>query len=341
MASFDILNNDAFRLSQLTMAMIDAPYQPGRLGELGWFAESGIRTTSIMIERKGSVLSLVPTMTRGAPATPKGVQKGKLLSLASIHLPQRSHVAADEVQNVRAFGTESELKAVQTIVNEKLGVMKQDIEVTMEYHRVGAMKGIVLDADGTTELYDFFDFFGLSQVTKPFNLGSNTDVRVTCHEAKRLVQGKLGNKRYTGLRAMCSAGFFDDFISNADVKKAWDRYQEGAWLRSDLAASTQGNASGGFMYGGILWEEYLGGINGTDFIADGGAYLVPEGVPNLFKTHFAPADYVETVNTTGLPYYAKMETEKFDKGVEMESQSNPLYVCTQPDAILKLKAGAS
>lgn len=338
MASFDILNGDAFRLSELTTAIIDAPYQPGRIGELGWFTESGIRTTSIMIERKGSVLSLVPSMTRGAPATPKGVQKGKMLSLPAIHLPQRAHVAADEVQNVRAFGTESELKAVQTIVNEKLMVMKQDIEVTAEYHKVGAMKGIVLDADGTTELYDFFDFFGLTQVTKAFTLASNADVRVTCHEAKRLVQSKLGNKRYTGLRAMCSAGFFDDFIANDDVKKAWDRYQEGAWLRSDLSASTQGNASGGFMFGGILWEEYLGGVNGTDFIADGEAYLVPEGTPGLFKTHFAPADYMETVNTTGLPYYAKIETEKFNKGAELESQSNPLYVCTQPDAILKLTA---
>lgn len=335
MATLDIFNSDAFSLTELTQAINDGPYQPGRLGELGWFGEQGIRTLTIAIERKNNVLTLVPALPRGAAATPKGVQKANVRDVRAVHLPQRSAVYADEVQGIRAFGSETELKAVQDLVNEKLMVMRNDIDITLEYQRVGAMKGIVLDADGATELYNFFTLFGLTQVTHSMELDqTTTDVRVMCHEAKRKMEAKLGMKPYRTMRAVCSASFFDAFVANADVKKAWDRWQDGGWLRQDLSAGQNGSA--GFGYGGIYWEEYRGGINGTDFIEADTAYLVPEGVPNLFKTYYAPADYQETVNTKGLPYYAKQEPMDFNKGVELESQSNPLHLCHQPDAIIKL-----
>jgi hypothetical protein len=66
------------------------------------------------------------------------------------------------------------------------------------------------------------------------------------------------------------------------------------------------------------------------------AQLVPEGVPELFKSAFAPADYMETVNTLGIPYYSKLETMPFGKGVAGEAQSNPLHLCTRPLAIIRL-----
>lgn len=333
--NFDIFNNDAFSLAGLTVAINDAPYDPGRLGQLGWFKASGMPTLTTMVERKGTTLTLVPTMPRGAPATPKGANKGSLLPVAAVHLPQRAHMNADEVQGVRAFGTLNELMTAQALVNETLAVMRRDLDVTMEYLRVGAMKGIVYDANGTDVLYDFFTMFGYTQQVMSMELDqTTTDVRTKCHAARRLVEAKLGAKRYRSMRGICSAGFFDAFVANADVKASWDRFQDGAWLRSNLSAGQDG--VGGFEYGGIFWEEYRGNINGTPLIESNVCYLVPEGVPDLFITKFAPGDYMETVNTMGLPYYAKMERERYDKGVEMESQSNPLMLNTQPDAVVKL-----
>jgi hypothetical protein len=94
----------------------------------------------------------------------------------------------------------------------------------------------------------------------------------------------------------------------------------------------------GFYFGGVYWEEYRGSVGGVDFIASGEAYLVPEGVPDMFVTHYAPADYMETVNTIGLPYYAKQEMMRLNKGVEIEAQSNPLCLNTRPRAVIKLTA---
>lgn len=335
MASLDIFNNDAFSVQSLTKALNDVPYQPTRIGELGWFTEEGINTTSLSIEKQGTTLSLVSSAARGAPGKPVTNDKRTLIPISTVHLPQRGAVIADEVQNLRAFGSESELEAVQTLVNKKLAKMRRNLDVTIEYQRVGAMKGQVLDADGSTVILDLFSTFGVSQQTHGMALNVDaTKVKMMAVQAKRKVEDALGGLMYRSLRAMCSEGFFDALVSHPAVEKAYDRWMDGQFLRE-----TQNNVNGssnGFYFAGVFWEEYRGNVSGQDFIEDDAAYLVPEGVPDLFITNYAPADYMETVNTNGLPYYAKQEAMGFNKGVELESQSNPISINTRPRSVVKL-----
>ena len=56
----------------------------------------------------------------------------------------------------------------------------------------------------------------------------------------------------------------------------------------------------------------------------------------MYLSRFAPANYAETVNTIGLPYYAKSRMLDFDKGVEIEAQSNVLNIATRPTALVEL-----
>ncbi len=330
MPTMDIFNNDAFSVSSLTKAINEQPHVPGRIGALGLFSEEGITTTSIQIEKVGETLSLVPAGERGAPASPASGDKRTMVSFNAIHLPQRSTILADSIQNVRAFGSENELETVQNVVNQRLAKQRRKLDATIEYQRMGAIKGLILDADGATELVNLFTQFGVTQQTLDMDLGGATDARVKSIAAKRLVEAALGNGTYSGLRAMCASDFFDALISDADVKAAYDRYMDGEMLRND--------PRGGFFFAGVYWEEYRGTVGGTDFVGSGEAYLVPEGVPDLFVTHYAPADYMETVNTIGLPYYAKQEELRMGKGIDLESQSNPISICTRPRAIVKLTA---
>lgn len=328
MPTLDIFNNDAFGVTTLTQSINTAPAKPGRIGELGWFEEKGISTTTAFIERIGSTLTLVPNAPRGAPGTPKHGSKRNMLPLMTTHLPQTSTILADEVQGVRAFGKETEVQTVTNLVNERLGSMKDDNEVTIEAQRAGVLAGTILDADGSV-IIDLHQAFGVTRT--PFVMGLNvggTDVRKRCVEVDRLTKKELGNKRYTTKRALCSNSFLDALTAHAKVVSAFDKWQSGEFLRSDL--------KDGFYFGGIFWEAYDGGVGSNLFIPDGKAYLIPEGVPGLFKTVFAPADYMETVNTPGLPYYAKQEVMKFDKGVEIEAQSNPLSYCSLPLAVREL-----
>ncbi len=331
MPSLDIFNDDAFSMASLTKAINTADHLPQRLAELGLFSEEGITTTSAMIEQKGGTLSLVPAGTRGAPADATGGDKGKLIPFPTVHLPQRATILADTVQNLRAFGSETEVETVQAVVNARLAKLRRNIDATIEYHRMGAIKGQVLDSDGSTVLLDLYTAFGVSQQTQAMALATTTTkVRELIVKAKRKAEDALGAQMYRSMRAFCSADFFDAFVSHGAVEAAYDRWMNGEFLRGDVRS--------GFYHGGVFWEEYRGSVGGVPFIASGEAYLVPEGVPDLFVSHYAPADYMETVNTIGLPYYAKQEAMRLNKGIEIEAQSNPLCLNTRPRAIVKLTA---
>lgn len=331
MPSLDIFNDDAFSMASLTKAINTADHQPQRLAELGLFSEEGITTTSAMIEQKGATLSLVPAGARGAPADATSGDKAKLVSFPTVHLPQRATILADTVQNLRAFGSETEVETVQAVVNARLAKMRRNIDATIEYHRMGAIKGQVLDSDGSTVLLDLYTAFGVSQQTQAMALSTTTTkVRELIVKAKRKAEDALGAQMYRSMRAFCSADFFDAFVSHGAVEAAYDRWMNGEFLRGDVRS--------GFYHGGVFWEEYRGSVGGVPFIASGEAYLVPEGVPDLFVSHYAPADYMETVNTIGLPYYAKQEAMRLNKGIEIEAQSNPLCLNTRPRAVVKLTA---
>jgi hypothetical protein len=335
MATFDIFNDDAFSVSSLTQTITDLPRLATRIGSSGLFTEQGMPTLGMMVERTGSSLKLVTAQARGSVGEPVKLGGRSLIHLPTVHLPQRGSMLADEVQGIRAFGSETEVEAAVNRFKTKMGVAKSQIDITMEYHRIGAIKGQVLDADGTTVLLDVYDAFGMTQQTKFFILGTaGTKVKQKCIELKRMIQLKLGGRSFTKVRVLCSESFFDDLVGHATVEKAFELYNSNSHARTDQSTS-------GFEFADVIFEVYAGGIGTTDFIPAGLAYAYPEGVSGLFQTWYAPADWMETVNTQGLPYYAKQEVMKYNKGVEFESQSNPLNFCSLPEVVIECSAAAS
>lgn len=327
--NFDIFNNDAFSLTQLTLAMQDLQFTPTLLGDMGLFAEEGIHTLSVMIEKEGETFALVPSGVRGSSGTPVGLNKRNMRNFSTVHLPQRGAVNADEVLGVRSFGTESELETVQNIVNKKLQKMRRQIDLTFEWQRMGAIKGVVLDADGQTELLNLFNEFEVAQQTMSFDLDVDaTKVKQKCLDLERMVEDTLDGLKASSIEVLCSPEFYDALVQHPAVENAFTFYQSQLLSQSQRAT--------GFTFVNITFREYRGKVGATRFIAPGEAYAIPAGVPDLFIARFSPADYLETVNTVGLPYYAKQWVENPGKRVELEAQSNPLFMCTRPRAVIKL-----
>jgi len=331
MATLDIFNTDAFSVSSLTASIntvAEGQAVPSVIDQLFAGNEQSISTTTAWVEKKGDSLELVPAAERGAPGLPISNAKRDGVDLRAVHLPTRSGVNADEVQNVRAFGSESEQQMVERLVQQKLDQMRRNLQATITYHRMGAIKGQVLDADGSV-LLNLFTKFGVTQQTQSMELDqTTTDVRKLILAAKRLSEKTIaGAVPISGFVSLCGEGFFDYFISHGDTKAAFDRYMEGAILRDDIRA--------GFNFGGVVWRELYGKVGSTEFVGTNDAYLIPLGT-DMFKTLWCPADYMETVNTLGMPFYAKQEPRKFNKGIDLEAQSNPITICTRPRAIVKL-----
>lgn len=337
MPMLDIFSNNAFSVTSLTDAINKLPFVPGKVGQLGLFTESGVATTSILIEEREGSLALIPTSPRGAPATQNKSGKRKARSLIVPHIALEDTIMADEVQDVRTFGSENSLQSVQTVVNNRLTEMTAKHDATLEHLRIGAIKGQVLDADGTTVLYNLFTEFDVTSYDEiDFDLDNASPaegaVKKKCHDIKRKMEDALGAAPFTEIHAFCSASFFDSLVTHEEVVKAYDRYQESIFLRA-------GQARGQFDYGGIVFEEYRGSVNGTNFIEDGEVHFFPVGTQGLFKQYNAPADFVETVNTIGLPRYAKQAIDdEFGRWVKLHTQSNPLPICTRPKVLITGKA---
>lgn len=323
----DVFKNDAFSMVSLTNAMIKAPHVPTRIGSLGLFRRQGMTSTVAVIEEKNGQLELIQTTPRGGSATSLGESKRTARSFLAPHLQKESRVTADQVQGVRAFGSDDAVAAVQQIVGERLALLRKFHDVTVEYHRIKAIQGIILDADGST-LFNLFTEFSVSQQTHNIALTTATlDIRNECTAIMRKSESEMGAEMVTGYRAFCGDAFFDEFIAHANVKASFAN-QEGRVLRTDLRA--------GFEFGGITWENYRGKVGSTDFVPTAEAYIVPEGV-DIFQTIDAPADYIETVNTIGLPYYVKAAPDpQWNRYVDIQSQSNPLNICMRPRAVIKV-----
>lgn len=324
----DVFKADAYSCASMTDALLKLPYTPTRLESL--FAFQGINTTTVEMEEKAGLISLIPAKTRGAGGTSKrSAEKRKVRILACAHLPFDDHVDADDVLNVRRFGTADALETINDKINEKMEGLRGDHAVTHEYQRIGAIQGRVLDADGATELYNIYTEFGLTRKVFEFELDDDlTDVKRKCSDVSRYIQLKLGGAAFRGITAQCGDGFWDMLIQHKSVKHAYERAADNQFAREDQRFST-----GGFQMGQIYFENYRGKVGDVDFIDTESCAFYPEGVPNLFKHFGAPANWVETAGTTGLAVYAKQVVRLDGSAVDILSQSNPLIICRRPEAL--------
>ena len=338
MPALDVFTGDAFSAKELTDAINTVPNQFGRINELNLFPDRGIRTTSVMVEEQNGVLHLLATAERGAPGTAGVKPKRKARTFANLHVPHDTQIKADDVQNLREFGSDNELAGVENRVNEELVSHRVKHDITREHLRAGALRGDIIDADGST-LLNLFTEFGIAQTAVDFVLGTaGTNVRTKAMAVRRAVELALKGEVMTGVHALCSPSFFDALVSHASVERAWDNHQGNSDRLSNDPRS-------GFSFGGITWEEYLGEAttlneDGTTtlrkFVPDGDARVFPVGTRQSFWTYNAPGDFVEAVNTMGLPVYAKQSPDsKFNRWVDIHSQQNPLPLCLRPAVLVR------
>lgn len=327
----DVFRSDAFGLLPLVQAINDIPYQPTKIRDMGLFTEQGINTLTVGIEREKGVLTLVPTAPRGAPGAVKGVPRRNIRDFRTVHLPQQVSLLADEVLGLRAFGKQTDEEVAMNRLVKKMAIARRDLDLTIEYQRIGAIKGQVLDADGTTVLLDMAQEFNVTKQTMGMALSvSTTKVLQKCVQLERMIEDKLGGIVMSGVTVLCSPEFMDAFTGHPVVQDAWRYY---------LANKNSENYRGGFEFANIRWEEYRGGVGGTRFIAAGKAHAIPTGVPDLFTTYYSPPNHMELVGTDGLPYYAFQEDMDFKAGVQVQTQSNPLHICNRFDALVELDMG--
>jgi len=351
MVAFDIFNNNAFSTTSLMAAIEKVPFQPQFLGSLGLFEDMGVLTEGVWIEERSGVLNLIQTSPRGAPLAQRTTEKRAARGFMTPRLAKADTIRASEIQGIRAMGSENELMEAQAEVARRLsgptGLMAE-LEMTNEYHRLGAIQGILLDADGST-LYNFFTEFGVSQPTEiAFDLTGANAAGTTVGAPEKLrpfiqqqvvrpmtraAQGLLTTaSRIIGL---CGDSFYDDIRSHGDVRQTYLNQQAAASLRD-------GTAFDQFDYGGVTWVNYRGtDDNSTVAIGVDKVKFFFRNAPGLFKRALSPGEFFDVVNQKGRPVYPKIipDNERQIK-VDIEVYSYPLHICTRPATLYSGKRGS-
>lgn len=330
----DVFGQDIFNVISLTQAIMKLPSKPSKLGDMGIFTPNPVNTTTAVVEEMQGVLQLIQTTARGTRGQATKHAKRKQRAFVIPHISKEDMVLADDVLGIRSFGEDTlSLDSVAKKVNDRLQVMKDSIDITKEHMRIGAIQGLITDADGST-LLDLFDAFGITRDSFEFNfaktaalLGTNDDVKVTAQKVFRKIQQNLGGTPFTGVQAICGDDFWDAFIQADSVKEAYRNYASNTML--------QQQQRNGFMFADIYWMNYTSWFGTTNAVPTAEAQFFPLGVSEVMQEILAPADTVAAVGTLGLPYYSQQEVLPFDKGIAFESQSNPLYLISRPAILVK------
>jgi hypothetical protein len=341
----DVFSGDAFTAVTLTEKINNVPYTPQLLGAMGVFQADGMRTTDIAIAEENGTLSIIPTSERGAPSEQIEHSKQKAKKATAVHLQAEATVSADEVQSALTITDNAStmlLNTAEDLIDERMEGpfgLRARIELTHEYHRLGAIKGLVLDKDGST-LYDWFNFFGIAALAD-----SNTDFAALTVDGAAFEQQcaqivRAGLKELEGLpfaqaRPVVFAGdnYYDQVYGNKEVKAARKNRDTGR----DSDVFGENKAFSAIDYGGITWANYRGTKDGNVGIGTDEARLFFMGVPGLFQARFAPADVFGMTNQKGLPVFAHMPPEKqTSRRAVVEAQSNPIWICTRPRSLRRL-----
>lgn len=324
-------NNSQFGIVPMTEAINKLPANPTIIRSLNIFKPEYLTTTSVSVESRNGELALVNAVPRGTPGAPaKSPTRGTATTFEMLHLPKNDVVRADDVQNVRAFGSNGKAETVAEKVNDKLADMKSDIEYTREHLMLGAIKGLILDADGTP-LVDIYDRFNLTRKNFTWQLSAAaTNVGQLIDQAITDLSKKRRGESVDGWIVLCSPEFMQAVIYHKTIVAIYERYQEGGLYRG-------GDTNVGFKHKNIEFVQYDHVFDSGLQIAAGEAEIFPKGTRQTFREYFAPADMSATVNTKALPYYASREKLAHDKGWDLHAQSNPLPLLLRPELSATIK----
>ncbi len=338
MLTMNVFKQDAFQAISLTEAVRRSQTIPGLIGNLKLFTPVPVRTRTVAVEQKASTLRIIQTSEPGAPRTRREQDKAKITDLRVRRIEEASTITAEQLQGIRAFGSETELKSLQREIAERQQTCIDDLSATVERLRLSCIGGILVDADDTV-IYDYYSTFGFVQGGEiAFDLANRTKMKqfIAANVIRPIIRA-LGGIAPAGMRivALCGDDFFDLLQENAEYREVYKNNDKSSKLLEDTVFQS-------IEAWGVTWVNYRGtDDNSTVAIGATKVKFFPVGVRGLFQEAFAPAPTFSLVNTRGQEWYSRIVMdEKREEFADIEIESHRLPICTRPEVLLRGKSGS-
>lgn len=336
----DLLNPFSVREINETMDLIDGKQaeKVGFLSEL-FGGDRPTMSNVVEIEERGGTLKLIQTEANGGPGVVNKSDKRKTRFFKVPRIVKDGGVEPEDIDRIRVYGGMAPKMWAQHIA-ETLGDIQEEHYLTHAWHRVGAIKGQVLDADGSV-LHDSFSEFQITKKTLGFVLATaGTNVREKCVEVSRLVEDGLMGDTMSGVTVYASPEFMAALVAHPKVEAIYANWQ---------AAQERlgGDYRSGFVIGGLKFVEVAHKVDSglvdaqsapilRRYVEAGKAHAVPMGTSRTFRRFVAPGNFNDTVNKRGQLFYGRMESRRFGRGYDMHTQSNVLTMCLRPGTLVEL-----
>jgi len=341
MLTMDVFNSDMFSATSMTAAVDRYGYVPSYLQSIpGLIVPVPVSTEDIWIEARANAPALIQTSLRGEPPKQKGGDQRDARGFKTRRLALSSRITASQLQNIRGFGSTTELMSLQMEVGRRQFMLKQDMQLTKEFWTLGMIQGKVIDANGDV-IYDWNAEFNQAQPDEiAFNFANaeEGDIVTSCNLVTRTMirnlQGLGGNG--VSIRAACGDQFWDQLTTADEVRDTYKAWQAAQDLRNEVSKPWSV-----FQYGGIGWFNYRGtDDNSTVAIPPSKAKFFPVN-SGIFQWALAPSERFEFVNTPGLDAYSWIVRDiQRNMYADVEESTYPLAVCVQPKALMSGRSGA-
>lgn len=330
----DIFNQNGWGAIEFHEEVVErTEFRPQLLGALGIFDPIYSRSRTIAIADRDRTLSLIPTSEMGAPPEELIPEGAKIRPFNTTRLAKGSTIYAAELAGVTALPFDVQTRDVAAELADRTQQIMNDLELTWEHMRCGAIQGKVLDADGST-LINWFAEWGVPEPTEiNFALTTEgTDVRKKCRDVKRAMMKASKGIWTPNTRVAALAGdtFYDALVNHKQIKET-----KLGTERAPMLEDIEGFSS--IEVEGITFINYRGTDDGTTISIDTNkAKFFPVGARGAFKVGFSPAnEFKPYLNQRAREYYGLMlaDTSGRDAWDRVEIYSYPLFICTRPEMI--------
>lgn len=334
---------NGFQLVDWTDEILNLDNQAGLVGGLNLFRTQGISQTAVVFDKSMNDTTLLPQVSRRGRETTKGNdRKVETFSLPLAYFKHSDYITPEDIQGWRMPGTADGEESLARVRVQKLADMRAQVEQSLEYMKLQAIKGITSTPDGVV-LADMFTEFGIAQTTIDFDLGdATTDVNAKISELKRSLQTNLKTGGVIrGINVVVDADFFDKLVSHPQIRQAYLYY---ASQRDVNRESTNQFMSWGsvdqFTYKGVTFMTYdhvfkLPDGSTEAAVAANTGHVIPV-VNDLFRGYYGPSNKLGGANNVGREMFAYEFTDPKDEFHEMQVETSPLFFATQPQVLIKL-----
>jgi hypothetical protein len=346
--TLDIFRNDAFSVTSLQRTVDNTPFIPTMLGDMAIFDSKPIMTREVLLYEKDGNVRLIPVTEIGSPDVMQIRDVGRMRALSTVRLAKMDSVRAGELLSVAdtAIPETIRLRNAITLVAERTAALKQDMAATKELHRLGAIQGKLLDADGTTVIYDYFAQYGISTpatISVNFSTTAEADLMMFFQEnVYRPMALSLQNRATPGgfrIAALVGDTFWGRLMRHPGFRNIYIYMQQAKELARAANPLVQPNAWETVDFAGVTWINYRGSTAGDIAIPTNDAIFFPVGATDVFQVYWGPGETLKDVGQKGKPECLYIQPDvrtEMPSFVDIFLRAYPLYACIYPKCLIRM-----